>query len=478
MRVAVVGASGYVGSHLVPRLIAEGHTVRAVARRRAVLEGRGWAGVELVEADALDRASLERALEGIEVAYYLVHSMGSGSDFAARDRLAATNFREAAAHCGLTRIIYLGGLESAGSEHLRSRRETGELLRGGSVAVTELRAGMVVGAGSAAFEVIRDLVNHLPVMITPKWVTSRSRPIAMDDLLAYLVGVLAVPSTGGMTLDIGGPETLSYRDLMKQFAEVTGGGRQWIIPVPVLSPRISSYWLDLVTAVPASIARPLIDGLKQDLLPNDGEIRRLIPIPLTPYREAVRRALEDERANAVVARWTEGSLAFRGYDPTVSFYSKGTATTVPVRAPASATWSVVSSIGGRSGYYFGDGLWRLRGAMDRLLGGVGMRRGRRHPTRLHVGDAVDFWRVAAVEEGKRLTLVAEMKLPGAAVLEFVVSPTGPDSSELTMTARFHPAGILGLLYWYAISPAHGSIFSRTPKAMAQRAEWLATVQVG
>jgi uncharacterized protein YbjT (DUF2867 family) len=438
----VMGASGYVGSHLVPRLVAAGHEVRASARDVEMLTGRGW-DAELVSADALRPETLGPVLDGVEVLYYLVHSMAAGSDFAARDRQAAANVREAAARAGVRRIVYLGGLQprAESSEHLRSRRETGEELRAGSVPVTELRAGIVVGPGSAAFEVIRDLVYHLPLMVTPRWVRSRTQPIALDDLLEYLVRLPQVEETTGRTFDVGGAETLSYEEMLQGFARLVGR-RLRIVPVPVLSPRLSSYWLDFVTAVPASVARPLVDGLRHDLLADDAEIRRLIPIELRGYREAAEAALEGERTQRVPARWTEGALRFRAGRQDVSFYSK--------RA----------------------GVWRLRGILDRLLGGAGMRRGRRHPTELRVGDALDFWRVVAIDPGHRLTLFAEMKLPGAAVLEFTVEKRG-GASTLHTDARFHPAGVLGLLYWYALTPIHGPLFAGQTRRLCRRAEALA-----
>ena len=419
MNILVLGASGYIGSHLVPRLAAQGHRVRAAARRIEVLEGRGWEGVEPVAADALKPESLAAALRRIDVAYYLVHSMGGGKGFARRDRLAARNFREAAAAAGVQRIVYLGGPRPPGeaSEHLASRLATGDVLRKGPVPVTELRASMIVGPGSAGFEVLRDLVNHLPAMITPRWVQSRTQPIALDDLLAYLAGVLDHPETAGQSYNVAGPETLRYRELLSQYARVTGRPFR-AIDVPVLTPRLSSYWLALVTSVPVSVARPLVDGLKTDLLMDDSAIRRVLPITLHTYEEAVTSALERERSEPLPARWAEGVLAFRGYNADVSFYSKGESTETVAEAPAGAVWEVVRGIGGRNGYYYANALWWLRGLMDRAIGGVGLRRGRRHPTDIRVGDAIDFWRVAAVEPGRRLTLVAEMKLPGSAVLEF------------------------------------------------------------
>jgi uncharacterized protein YbjT (DUF2867 family) len=465
----VMGASGYVGSHLVPRLIESGHEVYASARNAKVLNGRDW-DIKLVSADALRPETLGPALDGIEVVYYLVHSMAAGRAFAALDREAATNFRNAAGRANVRRIIYLGGLQPPGvsSEHLRSRRETGEILRAGTVPVTELRAGIVVGPGSAAFEVIRDLVYHLPVMVTPRWVQSRTQPIALDDLLDYLVRLPQVKETAGRTFDVGGPETLSYEEMLRGFAEVVERNLK-IVRVPVLSPRLSSYWLDFVTAVPASVARPLVDGLRHDLLADTADIQELIPLELRGYVKAVRAALAGERAQKLPARWTEGALPFRAGRPDISFYSKGVRTEDSCAAPAAALWASVIRIGGDEGWY-GDLLWRLRGAVDRLLGGVGMRRGRRNPTELRVGDSLDFWRVVAIEPGRRLTLLAEMKLPGTAVLEFTVQDAAGSGSTLRTDARFHPAGTLGLLYWYGLTPIHGAIFAGQTRRLCERAE--------
>jgi len=472
VNVLVFGASGYIGSHLVPRLVAAGHTVRATSRNAEALAGRGWDTVETVSADALAPESLEGAFEGVEVAYYLVHSMAGGPDFAARDRRAARNFRRAAEQAGVRRIVYLGGLQPGGdeSEHLASRAETGEVLRDGAIPVTEIRAGVIVGAGSAAFEVIRDLAFHLRVMVTPRWVRSRTQPIALDDLLGYLVGVLDEPRTEGGTFDVGGPDTLSYEQMIRTFAEVAGA-KVTIIPVPVLTPRISSYWLDLVTAVPANVARPLIDGLKHDLLADDSAIRALIPLELHTYREAVELAMAMEQAGLMPARWQEGALIFRAGRPDFSFYSRKAGGTAPCNAPVEAAWGAITSIGGRSGWPAFEWLWRIRAWGDRLAGGVGFRRGRRHPTEVRVGDTIDWWRVVAVEPGTRLTLIAEMRVPGAAVLELEAHP-GPSegASEITATAYFHPAGLWGLLYWFALAPVHGPIFRRLARAIATRAE--------
>lgn len=472
MKIAVLGASGYVGSHLVPALVDAGYEVRAASRRAEVLESRNWSGVEAVSADALEPDTLAPLLAGCDVAYYLVHSMGAGAGFAERDARAAMNFARAAEQAGLKRVIYLGGLAPASgiSKHLASRLKTGDVLRGGAIPVTELRAGIIVGPGSAGFEVIRDLVNHLPLMITPRWVTSRTQPIALGDLIAYLVGVAGCEATAGRTLDVGGPEVLTYRQLMVQFGEVVGR-KVRMIPVPVLTPRLSSWWLDLVTAVPGSVARPLIEGLRGEMVVVDGDaIREWIQPNLLTYRQSVVDAMNEELAGPLPSRWTEGALAFRGHNSDISFYSKGERVEVDVAAPATETWNVVRSIGGKRGYYFADVLWRIRGLMDRALGGIGMRRGRRDPLEVRVGDTIDFWRVVGVTEGKRLTLSAELRLPGEAALEFEVLERGPMASTLITQARFHPAGVFGLLYWYAMAPAHFFIFRRMPTAMARATE--------
>ena len=467
-RILILGASGYVGGHLAPRLAAAGYPVRAAARRIDALRARNWADVECVRADALDPSSLAEALDGVGVAYYLVHSMASGGDFSDLDRRAAANFRDAAAAAGVRRIVYLGGLQPANgaSPHLASRLETGDVLRSGPIPVTELRAGIVVGPGSAAFEVIRDLVYHLPVMLAPRWVRSRSQPIALDDLMDYLVGLLALEDDGrSHTFDAVGPETLSYADLLRQFAGVVGR-KVRIVPLPVLSPRLSSYWLDLVTAVPASIARPLIDGLKHDLVSDaPDDLRSLIPIRRRSYADAVRQALAEEQSAALTIRWTEGGFRYRRQRHDVSWFDKSVRVLTATDRSAEDVWRDITSIGGDRGWYYATWLWKLRGAMDRVLGGVGMRRGRRHPTQLRVDDPLDFWRVAAVEAGRSLTLVAEMKLPGSAVLELSVAANG-EGSVASLQAHFHPAGVWGLIYWYALWPVHMVMFRRLAEAIA------------
>jgi uncharacterized protein YbjT (DUF2867 family) len=470
-RVLVFGASGYVGTHLVPCLAARGSTVRAAARRRAVLEARGWPGVELVQADALAPDTLGPALDQVDVAYYLVHSMAAGGDFPRLDREAAENFRDAAERAGVRRIVYLGGLQPAGgaSTHLASRGETGAILRQGTVPVTEVRAGVIIGPGSAAFEVIRDLVFHLPAMVTPRWVHSRSQPIALDDVLEYLVRLPELPEAERAVYDVGGSEVLTCEQMMRQFGELVGR-RPLILPVPMLTPQLSSHWLNLVTAVPTNVARALIDGLEHDVLADDAAIRALIPVKLKTYRDAAQAALDAERAGAATSRWTEGSMLYRRNRPDFAFYAKQMQAEAVAAAPPEAVWREVASIGGDNGYYFLDAAWRLRGCVDELAGGVGLRRGRRDPHDVAVSDTIDFWRVVEVEPGRRLTLLAEMKLPGSAALDLEVRPEAPRRTRIVVTAYFHPAGVRGLLYWHALTPAHVVIYQGLANAIAERAE--------
>ncbi len=469
--VLVLGASGYVGTNLVPFLAARGCSVRAAARRHEALAAHGWAGVESVAADALDPPSLDRALAGVETAYYLVHSMAAGPDFPRLDREAACNFRDAAARAGVRRIVYLGGLQPAAgsSPHLASRGETGDLLREGPVPVTEVRAGMIIGPGSAAFEVIRDLVFHLPAMVTPRWVRSRSQPIALSDVLEYLARLPELGDAATGVFDVGGPEVLTYEALMRQFG-ILVGRRPLIVPVPVLTPTLSSYWLNFVTAVPTNVARALIEGLAHDVLADDARIRALVPLPLRTYRAAAEAALAAERAGGASGHWTEGSMVYRQNRPDFAFYAKRMAAETVTPAGVDAVWREVAGIGGDNGYYFLDALWRIRGRCDELVGGSGMRRGRRDARDVAVGDAIDFWRVVALEPGRRLTLLAEMRLPGAAALEFAVEPWQDGRTKIRITAYFHPAGAPGLLYWHALTPAHLVIFRGLAQAIAARAE--------
>jgi len=463
----VFGASGYIGSNLVPALLAAGHRVRATARNVEVLEARGWTGVELVRADALDPASLAPALAGVDTAYYLVHSMAAGRDFAALDRQAAENFARAAAQAGVRRIVYLGGLipPNPRSQHLKSRAETGEVLRRFPVPVTEIRAGMIIGPGSAAYEVIRDLVNHLPVMTTPSWVRSRSTPIALPDLLGYLVTVADIDAAAGRILDAGGPDAVTYEEIMRCYGRLVGRTPR-IIAVPVLTPRLSSYWLRFVTSVPTSVARALVEGLEHDFVADDSALRSLVPRRLMGLEESIRAAIDADSRHEVVARWVEGAIACRNFHPEYGYYAMRAGAEANGPATPEAVFRTVCTIGGDRGYFFADVLWNVRRAIDWLIGGPSYRRRRRHPAELRVGDVVDSWRVIALEPGRRLTLLMEMKAPGAGVLEFVVRP-GPAGagSSVSATAYWHPAGVLGLVYWYSLVPAHLFLFKGLTRAI-------------
>jgi uncharacterized protein YbjT (DUF2867 family) len=475
--ILITGASGYIGGRLVPQLAEAGHLVRCLARDPRRLSGRGWGdGVDVVRGDVLDRDTLAPALAGCGAAYYLVHSMAVGErGFAERDRQAARNFAEAAAEAGLERIVYLGGLGRRHEElsaHLSSRHEVGDVLRAGPVPAIELRAAMIIGAGSASFEMLRALVERLPVMICPKWVKTRSQPIAVRDVLAYLAGCLEIPvEPGGAVYDIGGPEVLTYREMMLRFAAILGLKR-YIIDVPVLTPRLSAYWVNLMTPVPAGIAFPLIEGLKAETICEDDRIRRLIPFEPIGFDEAVRRALDRIRRNDVTTRWTNASTRRRR--PEVEFdpdaFPIKDEQVMEADAPAAVLFDRVRRIGGDVGWYYAGALWRIRGGMDRLIGGVGLRRGRRDPVKVWTGDAIDFWRVGDFVPDRRLLLHAEMKVPGDAWLEFRVRPLDDGRSELTQTAYFRPSPFWGHMYWYALYPVHELIFRGMARNIARAAE--------
>ncbi len=468
----VFGASGYIGGNLVPFLVGEGRRVRAVSRTIEVLEGRGWSDVELTVADALKSETLDAALEGCDTAYYLVHSMAAGSWFPDLDANAARNFIAAAERHAVRRIVYLGGLvpQKPVSAHLKSRRETGDILRSGTVAVTEIRAGMIIGPGSAAWEVIRDLVNNLPVMITPRWVRSRSTPIALENLLRYLAEAGRFEETAGEIFEVGGSENLTYIDIMRQYGELVGK-RPLIIQVPVLTPRLSSYWLRLVTSVPTNIARALIDGVSQDVIVSDRRLDGLMPQPLADFTTAAKAALEADFRHAIPARWVEGAMACRNFRPEYSYYPKRAGAAATTRASSDALWDVLTTVGDRGDFFHARVLWWLRRAVDWLVGGPSFRRRRRHPRQLRVGDAVDAWRVIAIEPGRRLTLLMEMRAPGAGVIEYSLDDSGTER-RIGITAYWHPAGAWGLLYWFALWPFHDYLFKHTAGSIARRAERL------
>ena len=475
--ILVTGAIGYVGGRLVPHLVAGGRRVRCLVRDPGRLQGREWAdAVEVVTGDVLHPETLGPAFDGVAVAYYLVHSMARGAGFHERDVAAAKAFGRAAADAGVARIVYLGGLGDPASdlsEHLRSRQETGAALREGGVPVTEFRAAVVVGAGSISFEMIRYLTERLPAMICPQWVYTRVQPIAVDDLLRYLAGALDAPESVGRVVEIGGSDVQTYGGMMTGYARVRGL-RRWLIPVPVLTPVLSSYWVHLVTPIPSTIARPLIEGLRSETIVRDDTARELFPdIHPVDYASAVRAALATLESGAVETAWSD-ALVTTAHDAPPKVLTTQAGMVLERRqevvpAPPGTVFGVVSGIGGARGYMAYDWAWEVRGALDRLVGGVGLRRGRRHPDELRVGDALDFWRVEAIEPGRLLRLRAEMKVPGAAWLQFETQPHGETGTLLVQTAFFAPKGLSGLLYWYGLYPVHGRIFSGMIHALAGEA---------
>lgn len=476
-RVLVTGATGYIGGRLVPRLLQAGYRVCCLVRDPARLQGRPWRNdVEVVPGDCLQSETLPAALSDVQVAFYLVHSMAGGHDFEQRDLVAARNFSQTAKKAGVQRIIYVGGLGDPAtelSEHLKSRQETGDALRESGVPVTEFRAAVIVGSGSLSFEIIRYLTERLPVMICPRWLYTRAQPIAIRNVLDYLVASLDTPESKGRIIEIGGADVLTYGDMLRGYARARGL-RRWLVPVPVLTPRLSSYWVHLVTPVPAAIAQPLIQGLRNDVVVRDNSAQRLFPhIKPMAYETAVRLALGNLEDGRVETAWSDAVASSQGDVAPVQLATlEGMILERRQRvvaAPAAVVFQSFAQLGGKTGWLYMDWAWQIRGALDRLLGGVGLRRGRRDPKEVRVGDAVDFWRVEAVEPDRALRLRAEMKVPGRAWLEFRVEPRGSTSSVLSQTAYFAPRGLLGLVYWYALYPIHALIFSGLVEQIARRA---------
>lgn len=477
MRIAVTGATGYIGGRLVPRLLANGHDLICLARNPGKLEGRSWSNdVEAVRADVFEPETLEAALQGCDAAYYLVHSMGGSGSFRDADRVAAENFAAAAAAAGIGRIIYLGGLGDEDdhlSAHLGSRHEVGRALASGPVPVTEVRAAVIIGSGSVSFEMLRYLTEVLPAMVTPSWVQTRCQPIAIRDVLAYLIACLGEDGPGHTIYEIGGSDVLSYVDMMQAYARVAGLPRRLVVPVPLLTPRLSSLWIGLVTPLPVGVARPLVDSLKNEVIVHDHTAQERFLIQPTPLDAAIERALEHSKGLSVDTRWSDATTGsarpFEG-DPS---WSGGTLfldhKEVLTSAKPREVFRSFSRIGGDVGYHGFDWAWRLRGLIDVIVGGVGLRRGRRHPQDVRLEDTIDFWRVTGIEPERRLQLSAEMRLPGDAWLEWSVEPAG-DHSVLQQNAYFRPRGLTGRLYWYALLPFHHFIFANMARRIVADAE--------
>ncbi|MFK0192855.1 SDR family oxidoreductase [Kitasatospora sp. NPDC090308] len=484
----VTGASGYIGGRLVPELLSAGYRVRCLVRTPDKLRDFPWIDeVEVVRGDVLDADSVARALDGVSVAYYLVHAMRGGDDFEETDRRAARTFADAARATRLDRLVYLGGLtprdvpESDLSPHLRSRAEVGRILLDSGVPTAVLRAATVIGSGSASFEMLRYLVERLPVMVTPRWVRTRIQPIAVADVLRYLVGSATLPASVSRTFDIGGPEVMDYRAMMQRYARVAELPHRLIVSVPMLSPGLSSHWIGLVTPVPRSIARPLAESLRHEVVCTEHDIADHIPDTATSpldFDEALRLALQQVKEAQVATRWSSAALPDAPSDPLPtdpdwaggSLYIDRRARRTQARPEE--LWQVIEGIGGENGWYsFGLG-WAVRGWLDRLVGGVGLRRGRRDATRLRLGDAVDFWRVEAVDRGELLRLRAEMLLPGLAWLELRVGRDRQGRTVYLQRALFHPRGLAGQAYWWSVSPFHAFVFGGMARNITRAAERL------
>jgi uncharacterized protein YbjT (DUF2867 family) len=474
--ILLTGATGYIGRRLKNRLLQRPDlSIRLLVRNRNKVRPAVLPLVEIVEGDTFNEAALREALAGIDIAYYLIHSMGSGRDYEARDRLSAANFRKASIEAGVKRLVYLGGLgvRETASRHLLSRIETGEILSAEPERLQTVwfRAGVIIGSGSASFEIIRHLVEKLPIMITPKWVKTATQPIAVDDVLSYLEAGIDLDYEKNLEVDIGA-ECMSFREMMLTAAEVMGLKRI-LIPVPVLTPALSSYWLLLITTVPYSIAAALIEGLKSETVAlNDNAARYFSHIKPLPYREAVRRALAEMEDDAVLSRWCDSSAA-----AACDILHQDDAHTAVLRdrriiplhgLPAVAVFQSVKALGGRSGWFSYHFLWQFRGFLDKIFGGYGMSRGRRSQKELRIGDGLDFWKVADIKENRRLLLLAQMKLPGKAWLEFDIQP-----DQLVQTAHFLPRGLTGRLYWYAVLPLHNLVFQDLARKVVDRARHIA-----
>jgi len=472
--ILLTGATGYVGGRLLHRLEDRRYQVRALVRNRQTLSNRVVKGTEIVQGDVLEPGSLETAFVGIDTAYYLIHSMGQARGFEDLDRQAAENFGQAASRAGVRRIIYVGGLgddEDALSPHLRSRQEVGRILRESGVPTLELRASIVIGSGSLSYEMIRSLTEKLPVMITPRWVNVKAQPIGIEDLLQYLMQSIEIQLQGSRIIEIGGPEQVSYKDLMIAYAKVRGLKR-YMLPVPVLTPHLSSLWLGLVTPLFARVGRKLVDSIRHASIVRHPEGQELFDIQPMGILETIESAVRSEDLDFAETRWSD-AISSSGLTPSYGGIRLGNrladSREIQVNVPAETAFASVARIGGENGWYAYNWLWQIRGTLDLLLGGVGKRRRRPQGRALRVGDSLDFWRVEIYDPPERLRLIAEMKVPGQAWLEFEVIPQ-QKGCRIQQTAVFLPAGLGGLLYWYGIYPIHVLVFRGMIKGVAREAE--------
>jgi uncharacterized protein YbjT (DUF2867 family) len=471
-RVLITGATGYIGRRLKNKLLSNHNLkLRLFVRNARKVRERVKQSVEIVEGDTFHREHLAKALENIEVAFYLIHSMGADQDFKNLDRISAENFRDACIEAGVKKIIYLGGLgvKETASKHLLSRIETGEILSSRPEDITTIwfRAGVIIGSGSASFEMIRNLAQKLPVMITPRWVNTKTQPIAVDDVLSYLEEAVSLENTGNTVVDIGA-DIMSFREMMVAAGRAMGLKR-FIIPVPVLSPRLSSYWLVLITTVPFKMAAALVDGLKSETVQQNDNAALLFPtIKPMSFVHAVQHAIDEIEKDQVISRWCDSSS---GEACDVIYQDDPSSAIIRDRRvvefgdiPPAKVYQSILSIGGKKGWHKYHFLWQIRGAMDKAVGGYGLSRGRRNPQELRIGDALDFWKVADLKENKRVLLLAQMKLPGRAWLEFII-----EGSQLIQTAHYYPNGLWGRLYWYATNPFHNLVFQDLAEKIVEQA---------